>query len=296
MMSRPLAAAWRASYSVRVPAPTWARSRPMGRWPEGIWAALVSLGAAVALWLTTRFVLEGVSLVAVASTLGLGLATMVRVLVLIALASVIWVPLGVGVGLRPALARIVQPCAQFMAAFPANLLFPVAVSGIVAFRLDPDIWLSPLMILGTQWYILFNVIAGASALPSELRDVGTNLRVGGWLWWRTIALPGVFPYYVTGAITASGGSWNASIVAELASWGDQRLQAHGLGAYIARADRGRRFSPGRARHRGDEPLRRGHQPSVLASALPACGTQVPVGLTPWGSRARLPRPLLGRSR
>jgi NitT/TauT family transport system permease protein len=171
----------------------------------------------------------------VASVLAHGLATMVRVLVLIALASAIWVPVGIAVGLRPALARLVQPCAQFMAAFPANLLFPVAVSGIVAFRLDPDIWLSPLMILGTQWYILFNVIAGASALPSELRDVGTNLRVGGWLWWRKIALPGVFPYYVTGAITASGGSWNASIVAELASWGDRRLQAHGLGAYIARA-------------------------------------------------------------
>jgi NitT/TauT family transport system permease protein len=235
MVSRPLAAVWRRSYRARVPAPTWARSRPLGPWPGGLWTALVSLAAAVALWQTTRFVLEGVSLVAVASVLALGLATMVRVLVLIALASAIWVPVGIAVGLRPALARLVQPCAQFMAAFPANLLFPVAVSGIVALRLDPDIWLSPLMILGTQWYILFNVIAGASALPSELRDVGTNLRVGGWLWWRKIALPGVFPYYVTGAITASGGSWNASIVAELASWGDRRLQAHGLGAYIARA-------------------------------------------------------------
>ena len=165
----------------------------------------------------------------------LGTATLVRVLVLIAVASLIWVPIGVWVGLRPGLARIVQPVAQFLAAFPANLLFPVAVSAIVAFALNPDIWLSPLMILGTQWYILFNVIAGASALPSELRDVGTNLRVRGWLWWRRIALPGVLPFYVTGAITASGGSWNASIVAEVASWGDQRLEAHGLGAYIARA-------------------------------------------------------------
>ena len=181
--------------------------------------------------------------------------------------------------MRPRLARIVQPVAQFLAAFPANLLFPVAVSAIVAFGLNPDIWLSPLMILGTQWYILFNVIAGASALPSELRDVGTNLRVGGWLWWRRIALPGVFPFYVTGAITASGGSWNASIVAEVASWGDQRLEAHGLGAYIARGDRGRGLPPDRARDRGDEPLRRGHQPSVLASALLARGTEVPAGLT-----------------
>ena len=132
-----------------------------------------------------------------------GRATLVRVLVLIAVASVIWVPIGVWVGLRPGLARIVQPVAQFLAAFPANLLFPVAVSAIVAFALNPDIWLSPLMILGTQWYILFNVIAGASALPSELRDVGTNLRVRGWLWWRRTALPGVLPFYVTGVIGAA---------------------------------------------------------------------------------------------
>ncbi|HEX2322104.1 MAG TPA: hypothetical protein VHJ18_24245 [Streptosporangiaceae bacterium] len=132
-------------------------------------------------------------------------------LVLIAVASVIWVPIGVWVGLRPGLARIVQPVAQFLAAFPANLLFPVAVSAIVAFALNPDIWLSPLMILGTQWYILFNVIAGASALPSELRDVGTNLRVRGWLWWRRTALPGVLPFYVTGVITCPGQKlWVAS--------------------------------------------------------------------------------------
>ncbi len=91
------------------------------------------------------------------------------------------------------------------------------------------------MILGTQWYIVFNVIAGAAAIPSELRDCATNLQVRGWLWWRTTALPAVFPYYVTGAITASGGSWNASIVAEVASWGDRHLEAYGLGAYIALA-------------------------------------------------------------
>jgi len=91
------------------------------------------------------------------------------------------------------------------------------------------------MILGTQWYILFNVIAGASTIPSELRDVGTNLGIRGWLWWRKVALPGIFPFYVTGAITASGGSWNASIVAEVASWGSERLEATGLGAYIANA-------------------------------------------------------------
>jgi NitT/TauT family transport system permease protein len=147
----------------------------------------------------------------------------------------VWVPVGVKVGLDPKLKRLVQPLAQFLAAFPANLLFPVAVVAIVRFQLDPDVWLSPLMILGTQWYILFNVIAGASALPGDLRDAASNLRIMGWTWWRRVMLPGVFPYYLTGAITATGGSWNASILAEAASWGDTRLVAHGLGAYIAEA-------------------------------------------------------------
>ena len=147
---------------------------------------------AFALWRIGRFVLEGVGLRGRQRPL-LGAVTLVRVLVLIAMASLIWVPIGVGVGIRPDLARIVQPVAQFLAAFPANLLFPMAVSAIVAFALNPDIWLSPLMILGTQWYILFNVIAGASALPSELRDVGTNLQRP---WLAVVAkdrAPGCFP-------------------------------------------------------------------------------------------------------
>jgi len=160
---------------------------------------------------------------------------MVRVFVLIALASLLWLPVGVWVGLRPRAAEIVQPVAQFLAAFPTNLLFPLAVYGIVARRLNPDLWLSPLMILGTQWYILFNVIAGASAVPGELRYAAQNFSVAGWLWWRKVAIPAVFPYFVTGAITASGGSWNAAIVAELATWGNTQVKAHGLGAYIAEA-------------------------------------------------------------
>jgi NitT/TauT family transport system permease protein len=165
----------------------------------------------------------------------LGVPTLLRVLVLIALASLIWVPIGVYVGLRPELAAAVQPVAQMMAAFPANLTFPIAVSAILALNLSPDIWLSPLMVLGTQWYILFNVIAGASAIPRELKDVSGNLRLKGRLWWRHFALPAIFPYYLTGAITASGGSWNAAIVSEWVSWGDKHLAAHGIGAYIAEA-------------------------------------------------------------
>jgi NitT/TauT family transport system permease protein len=165
----------------------------------------------------------------------LGLITMLRVVVLISLAALVWVPVGVWIGLRPEWARRVQVVAQFAAAFPANLFFPVFVILIVRFHGHPDIWLTPLMILGTQWYILFNVIAGASAFPGDLQEAAKNFQVGGWLWWRRVMIPGIFPYFVTGAITASGGSWNASIVAEVASWGDDKLQAHGLGAYIAQA-------------------------------------------------------------
>jgi NitT/TauT family transport system permease protein len=199
------------------------------------WYALLLLIGFGALWKTTDFVLGAVRFAEIRHVLLLGCFTLLRVAVLIAIASVIWVPIGVWIGLRPRVASIAQPIAQFLAAFPANLLFPIVVSAVVLLKLAPDIWLSPLMILGTQWYILFNVIAGASAIAPDLRYAGENLGVRGWLWWRRVGLPAVFPFYVTGAITASGGSWNASIVAEVANWGSQKLTAHGLGAYISEA-------------------------------------------------------------
>jgi NitT/TauT family transport system permease protein len=199
------------------------------------WYAAIAALVALAIWRVGLFVLQHVPLAEVEHVVGLGALTLLRVAVLIALASAIWVPIGVYIGMRPHLARTAQPIAQFLAAFPVNLLFPIVVSGIVLFKLDPNIWLSPLMILGTQWYILFNVIVGASSLAPDLKYVGENLGVRGWLWWRRIALPAVFPFYVTGAITASGGSWNASIVAEVADWGTTHLHAVGLGAYIADA-------------------------------------------------------------
>jgi NitT/TauT family transport system permease protein len=238
-LTAPLSRLWRRSFHLRI----FASGRASGTqtsdgrrgWGDWLWTAIVAVLAVFALWRVEQFVVTGVSLPEVGRAAAFGLATLTRVLVLIAIASAIWVPVGIYVGMRPRVAQPIQPVAQFLAAFPANVLFPIAVSGIVVFRLDPDIWLSPLMILGTQWYILFNVIAGASAIPTELRDVGTNVQVRGWLWWKKVALPAVFPYYLTGAITASGGSWNASIVAEVASWGDTRLQASGLGAYIAQA-------------------------------------------------------------
>jgi NitT/TauT family transport system permease protein len=202
------------------------------RWIDFAWYAVLILIGLGALWKIMLFVLGEVRLDEVGRVLLYGLITLARVAVLIALASVIWVPIGVWVGLRPRVASFVQPIAQFLAAFPANLFFPFVVSAIVVYKLTPDIWLSPLMILGTQWYILFNVIVGASAIAPDLRYAGQNLGVRGWLWWRRVALPAVFPFYVTGAITASGGSWNASVNAEVAQWGTQTVRAHGLGAYI----------------------------------------------------------------
>lgn len=225
----------RAGMKARPAAPAQLPRHWGGRVGDAVWfALLIGLGVA-ALVLVVRFVLGEVPAREVGQVVLLGLLTLTRVAVLIALASLIWVPIGVWVGMRPQVASIVQPIAQFLAAFPANLLFPLAVSGIVLLKLNPDIWLSPLMVLGTQWYILFNVIVGASSVSPDLKYAGQNLGLTGWLWWRRLALPAVFPFYVTGAITASGGSWNASIVAEVASWGKEKLTAHGLGAYIAEA-------------------------------------------------------------
>lgn len=164
-----------------------------------------------------------------------GFYTLTRVVVLIVISSLVWVPLGILIGLRPRLAEKIQPLAQFLAAFPANLLFPVFVVGIVYFKANPDIWLSPLIVLGTQWYILFNIIAGATAFPTDLREAATNFRVRRWQWWRDVMLPGVFPYFITGAITASGGAWNASIIAEYFRLKDVTYTTVGLGATISRA-------------------------------------------------------------
>ncbi|QLP98285.1 MAG: ABC transporter permease subunit [Rhodoblastus sp.] len=223
-------AGWRRSS--RRASPTTERAARAG---DLLWTAAVAAAALWAAWLIARYLAQGLAPGDVAEAFKAGFATLLRVVALIAAASVIWVPIGVWIGLRPALAERLQPLAQFLAAFPANVLFPIFVVAIARGDLDPNVWLSPLMVLGTQWYILFNVIAGASVFPGDLLEAASMSRVRGRLWWRSVMLPGVFPYYVTGALTASGGCWNASIVAEVASWGDTRLEAYGLGAYIANA-------------------------------------------------------------
>jgi NitT/TauT family transport system permease protein len=213
---------WSPAYDARPASPAMIRFFDL--------ALLAGASAAVA-WLFA-FVREQVSGEEIGWVFLLGALTALRIIVLIVIASLIWVPIGVWVGLRPQLAERVQPIVQFLAAFPANLVFPAVVVLILKYELNPEIWLSPLMILGTQWYILFNVIAGTTALPTDLKLVASNLGLRRWLWWRRVIWPAIFPAYVTGAVTAAGGSWNASIVAEVVQWGSTTLQATGIGAYI----------------------------------------------------------------
>lgn len=202
------------------------------KWLVVGWYSILTLAIAIACYVLAHFVFNAVPFREGIHVIYLGLLTAIRVMVLIAICSVIWVPVGVWIGLKPKWVEFFQPIIQILAAFPANLFFPVVVMLIVKYHLNVEIWTSPLMVLGTQWYILFNVIAGASAIPKEMQQVANNFNVSGWLWWKKIILPGIFPYYVTGAITAAGGAWNASIIAEAVNWGNVQLLATGLGAYI----------------------------------------------------------------
>jgi NitT/TauT family transport system permease protein len=164
-----------------------------------------------------------------------GAATFARVVVVLIVASVIWVPVGVWIGMNPRVSRLAQPVVQVLASFPANFLFPFAAAFFIATHISLNYGGTLLMALGSQWYILFNVIAGASAIPSDLREAMQLMGVRGWLRWRRFILPAIFSAYVTGGITAAGGAWNASIVAEVVNYGSHHLRAVGLGAYIAQA-------------------------------------------------------------
>jgi NitT/TauT family transport system permease protein len=171
----------------------------------------------------------------VAAVFGLGLLTFLRVICLIVFASLVWTPVGVAIGFNPRLARIAQPLVLILASFPANFIFPAATIIFIKIHMTLNAGSIILMILGAQWYVLFNAIAGAMAVPNDLREMAANMRLKGWPLWRKLILPAIFPAWVTGAITASGGAWNASIVSEVVSWGNKTLKADGIGAYIANA-------------------------------------------------------------
>jgi len=165
----------------------------------------------------------------------LGSITFGRVIIIVVASTLVWVPLGTAIGLSPRATRLLDPVVQVAASFPANLLYPVAVAGFLVVHLSLNWGGILLMSLGAQWYVLFNVIAGASAVPSDLREAVTALRLPRWERWKALYLPAVVPAYVTGGITAAGGAWNASIVAEVVDYGSHHLVAEGIGSYITEA-------------------------------------------------------------
>jgi NitT/TauT family transport system permease protein len=197
----------------------------------GVVAAVVVYGA----WEALGYVRATTGLGEFGYAFALGAATFARVMLLTVIATVVWVPVGVWIGMNPKVTRFAQPIVQVFASFPANFVFPLATVVFLAWHIPLDAGAVLLMALGAQWYILFNVIAGASAIPSDLREAMTSLGVHGWLRWKKFILPAVFSSYVTGGITAAGGAWNASIVAEVVIYGHHHLTAIGLGAYIAQA-------------------------------------------------------------
>jgi len=167
-------------------------------------------------------------------------ATFLRVNAALLISAVWTIPVGVSIGLNPRLARVVQPLAQVMASVPASAFYPALLLGLLRIGGGLGIGAVALMLLGTQWYILFNVIAGAMSIPSDLREVATLYRFTRWQRWTRLILPGIFPYLITGMVTASGGAWNASVMAEYTKIKDQTLETIGLGAEISSAtDHGR---------------------------------------------------------
>ena len=206
-----------------------------GRWmgrlgPAVLWIALVLLTLRGIAFVGTEVAWDEALRV-----VSLGGLTLLRVTGVVALAALVWTPVGVWIGLNPGVARVAQPVVQVLASFPANFLFPLVTVGFVRFGLSLEWGGALLMALGAQWYVLFNTIAGAAAIPNDLREMTRDLGLRGMALWRALILPAIFPAWVTGALTAAGGAWNASIVAEAVSWGGTTLQATGLGSYITAA-------------------------------------------------------------
>ncbi len=193
-------------------------------------AAQAALMLKTVSWADLRLLLEGAG------------ATFLRVNVALLLSAAWTIPVGVSIGLNPRIARVVQPIAQILASVPATAFFPILLMGLVRIGGGLGIGSIALMLLGTQWYILFNVIAGAMSIPSDLREVASLFHFTRWQRWTKLILPGIFPYLITGMVTASGGAWNASVMAEYSHVKDQTLSTIGLGAQIDAATDSGRFS------------------------------------------------------
>ncbi len=197
-----------------------------------IWKVFLIISIAACSYFLIKFIHNNISTMEILHVFFLGSITAAKVILLIILASILWVPIGVWIGLNKKFSAMLQPIIQFLAAFPANFFYPIVVILIIKYNLNKNIWTAPLMILGTQWYILFNVIAAVNVIPKEIFLTTSMFRVKGFLWWKRVILPAIFPYYVTGAMTAAGGCWNASIVAEFVKWGNNTISSFGLGYYI----------------------------------------------------------------
>jgi NitT/TauT family transport system permease protein len=210
-------------------------ARSEGRWRNRALTVLPWVVIGLLVLRGIAFVMTDVSGGEVVKVLGLGALTLLRVAAVVVLAALVWTPIGTWIGMNPRVARFAQPIVQVLASFPANFLFPLFALVFVRFGLSLEWGGAILMALGAQWYILFNTIAGAMSIPNDLREMAMNLGVRGVALWRALILPAIFPAWVTGGLTAAGGAWNASIVAEVVTWGDTTLEATGLGAYVAAA-------------------------------------------------------------
>ena len=208
----------------------------------GFWTLSVAMAAAISWaaveaiamlrtvsWADFKLLLEGAG------------ATFARVNASLLISALWTIPVGVAIGFSPRLARVVQPVAQVLASVPASAFYPVLLMGLIRVGGGLGIGSIALMLLGTQWYILFNVIAGAMSIPSDLREVSSLYRFGRWQRWTRLILPGIFPYLITGMVTASGGAWNASVMAEYSHVKGKTLQTIGLGAQISSATDSGRF-------------------------------------------------------
>jgi NitT/TauT family transport system permease protein len=225
----------------RTPPRRHADRQRAGRWtpPRARWLSRAAFAALVGLlglgaWKLVGL-LRGVSLAEWGATLGAAGLTLARVLASTAVGTLWAVPAGLAIGLSPRLSRSLQPLIQVLASFPAPMLFPLVIAGLSVGGIPLGWGSVVLMLLGTQWYILFNVVAGAMAVPADLREMARSYQVPAWQRFRTLYLPAVFPYLVTGWVTAAGGAWNASIVSEYVTFRGEVLQTEGLGARISLA-------------------------------------------------------------
>lgn len=210
--------------------------------PIPTWRRILRLGLAIIVGLALLY--GGVRAVQLLATLTLqewgqifvaAIFTGLRVAAALIIALLWTIPVGVAIGTNPRLAQLLQPVVQILASIPATALFPIILLVLVNLPFGLNTAAILLMLLGTQWYILFNVIAGASALPQDLKDIASMFKISGWARWRTLILPALFPYLITGLITAGGGAWNASIVAEYAEFNARAYSVTGLGAIISQA-------------------------------------------------------------